>query len=262
MPKGCLAAEPVTVVIRNDDVCALSQPKWERRLLAVFRQAGVPLSVGFVPAIAADTRYRPGVKRHPLSERPEIVSLYRKAIDEGWVDVLQHGYDHQQNAAHAGKPPAESSEFVGLPLARQREDIARGRLLLEQALGVRPVIFIPPWNRGDENTVKALQQLGFTGLSDTRLWLLDGPRPKPLSGRMIYFRQLEETLMDWFRQGRCRGKLPAETVVVLYHSWSDYGPEGPDRLAGYLHLLQHSGVKVRTLGEVLAAQSATVSSNR
>ncbi len=250
-PAACLSAEPVQVVIRNDDICALSQVDWERKLLAVFRQYHVPLSVGVVPAIAGDTRYRPEVDRHPLDENPEIVQLYRQAAREGWVDIQQHGYDHQQNPAHAGLPPARSSEFIGLPLEVQKARIARGRALIEQQMGTLPRIFIPPWNNGDANTEQALIMLGFAGLSDTRLWLLAESGKKPLPSRMIYFDQLDATLRQWEQKGQCKGELPAETVVVLYHSWEDYHPEGPGRLAGYLRRLRESGVKLTTLSAIL-----------
>ncbi len=250
-PAACLASEPVQVVIRNDDICALSQVDWERKLLAVFRAEQIPLSVGVIPAIAADTRYKPEAKRHPLGEDDAIVRLYAQAAQEGWVDLLQHGYDHQQNASHAGMAPAKSSEFSALPLAEQQARIQRGRQLLQQAFGVTAQVFVPPWNNADGHTDLALENLGFQGLSDTRLWRFSATGKQPIPSRMIYFDQLDETLEQWYRQGQCQGRLPPETVVILYHSWEDYNDEGPKRLQGYLQRLKDSGVKITTISQAL-----------
>ena len=259
IPEGCLSAEPVRVVIRNDDVCALSQPEWEDRILAEFRHAGVPISVAMVPAIAADTRYRPEARRHPLWENRHIVALYRQALDEGWIDIVQHGLDHQQNRQHAGLPPAEASEFTGLPLEEQRQRILKGQRWIERAMGVKPVIFVPPWNNADVNTLNALTQAKFTGLSDTGLVRISGRHRERLPARMVDFDQLPTVLRQWAERGKCAGRLPRETVVVLYHSWSDYDPQGPQRLRERLALLKRSGVQVATLSQVLLEKAPSES---
>ncbi len=251
IPAGCLANEPVRVIIRNDDICALSQVEWEKKLLAVFKEQQVPLSVGVIPAIAADTRYRPEAMRHPLRRNAAIAQLYGQAAGEGWVDLLQHGYDHQQNAAHAGLPPADSSEFTGLPLPVQQARILQGRQLLKQVFGKEMQVFIPPWNNADDHTDQALKALGFQGLSDTRLWRITPDGKQALRSRMIYFEQLDEVLERWYRNGKCLGKLPPETVVILYHSWEDYNDQGPARLKRRLQRLKDSGVRMTTISSVL-----------
>ena len=39
---------------------------------------------------------------------------------------------------------------------------------MAQALGVTPTTFVPPWNKGDENTLKAAKALVFTLYSTTQ----------------------------------------------------------------------------------------------
>ena len=57
------------------------------------------------------------------------------------------------------------SEFYGRPYAVQYDTIKKGRDDIKQAFGVVPTTFIPPFDKSDNNTLKAAKALGFTEYS-------------------------------------------------------------------------------------------------
>lgn len=59
----------------------------------------------------------------------------------------------------AGTP---NSEFAGRPYTDQYNVIKQGRDDIKEAFGVTPTTFVPPWNEGDDNTLKAASTLGFS----------------------------------------------------------------------------------------------------
>jgi peptidoglycan/xylan/chitin deacetylase (PgdA/CDA1 family) len=80
-----------------------------------------------------------------------FLKSYFKAVGTAYVG--QHGYSHLDNG--------DDSEFYGLPYETQYERILKGRLILENAFGQRPVVFVPPFDKADRTTTRALKDLGF-----------------------------------------------------------------------------------------------------
>ncbi|MGV6852777.1 MAG: DUF2334 domain-containing protein [bacterium] len=251
MPQACLEKEPVTIVIRNDDVCSLSDPVWEKKITDLFVDRGIPHTVGFIPYMATGTRYDPDTVLHPITEKPAILDLYLPLIEQGIVDVAQHGTTHQNNKFHAGdQSPAQSSEFAGLTVIEQKDRLGKGKALLEKVFKQPMKIFIPPWNNLDQQTIMALRQLRFNAVSDTHLYRTDGLKIGMPDSRMIHFSALTETLDELAEQGQCRGELTPQTIVVLYHSWGDYSDAGVARVSKVLDVIKHSGVHAGTLSDV------------
>ncbi len=75
------------------------------------------------------------------------------------TSIAQRGYDYQDNG--------RGSEFAGLSYSAQLDKIKTGREILEKAFSQRITTFIPPFNSGDENTIKALAKLNYTVYSST-----------------------------------------------------------------------------------------------
>ena len=251
----CLASEPITIVLRNDDVSVFSDPQKERRLLNLFAAHQIPQSAGFIPQRTTTGRvdYYPDAGYQDLDDRGEIVELYKSFIKTGLIDPVQHGLAHQSNFLHAGKDltPSELSEFSGLPLEVQREKLQTGKDILERVLEQPINVFIPPWNNLDDNTIAALQQLGFTGISDHALYAPDLSKTKiPFAQPTKPLDQLPKLLQEWQRNGKCQGSLDPEIHVFLYHSWAEYGDEGFLRMSSLLGQIQESGVKTSTLSNV------------
>lgn len=122
----------------------------------------------------------------PLAASPAFCARLRGWSDQG-VEMLLHGWNHRDDAAHAGRADAfrarhmtaGEGEFLGLDYAEARSRLLRGRSLLEDILG-RPVtgFVAPAWLYGD-GARAALADLGFRVAEDHfRAW-------NPATGRML-----------------------------------------------------------------------------
>jgi peptidoglycan/xylan/chitin deacetylase (PgdA/CDA1 family) len=89
----------------------------------------------------------------------EKADILRKASASGTLDIALHGYSHQTTRAD------EMMEFSGVGYQTQLEKIAAGRKFLEEITGAPISSFVPPWNRYDKGTLRALQDHGFSTLS-------------------------------------------------------------------------------------------------
>ena len=230
-------APPVYVLVRNDDLCALSDAAHERRVLELFARHGVPMTVAVIPRLVEDPHRAVGGVCHPLEENPEIVALLREAHARGRVEIALHGDTHQTNRLRPGCADVEPcamdyagsdrlwspdrpvsphgfSEFHGLSPAEQREKITRGHAHLERVLGFRPATFIFPWNSWDANSISALQQQGFR-------WVPSENDEFPLAGIDV----IGGCVWDWevYERYRWFDELLACGLPVLahfgIHSW-------------------------------------------
>jgi hypothetical protein len=114
------------------------------RLLAVQREAAVPLALAAVPA-----RVTP--------------AFAQRLAGEVGLDVLQHGYAHVNHA-----PPTEKKVELGphRPAMVVLGELGTGWLALERLLGSRALpVLVPPWNRIALGLVPTLPEIGFRGLS-------------------------------------------------------------------------------------------------
>ena len=152
-----------------------------------------------------------------------------------------------------GAPAGLYSEFWGRPYADQYASIKQGRDDIEQAFGVTPTTFIPPWNKGDNNTLKAAHALGFTlystAVSDFNV------REASLQGIMV---QGESTgILGWNNDTAWQTGMQSLTrstdaalnnmtagqdFVVGYHFWAFEKPDGsvdPVRVALFKQYIDH-----------------------
>jgi peptidoglycan/xylan/chitin deacetylase (PgdA/CDA1 family) len=152
-------------VFRNDDPSAISNLEHEREIFAIFERHGVPQTIGVIPAESLTNVHDPlGRGERTLLQSPEHASFLRDYAKRSGSEIALHGYTHRTNRySKPGKK--EYFEFRGLPLAEQEQMISAGTEILEKALGVRPVTFIAPWNRLDENTVLACARNGYKVIS-------------------------------------------------------------------------------------------------
>ena len=138
----------ITVFFRDDDFGRLTDPL--RGVVDLLLEEEVPCNYQVVPAQldAESARYA----RAMQSSHPGLFFLN------------QHGYRHEQEVSGEHR----WSEFDGgRPYAEQLADLTTGRRLLEDQLGdgFDGRIFTPPCHKYDDNTLIALQELGFTILS-------------------------------------------------------------------------------------------------
>jgi len=147
----------IKIIFRYDDFSSHSPTELEVKIIEIFRKIQSPITLGVTPFAVAD-QHDP----NPQKERPlptEKVSLLKEALNTGLIEIALHGYSHQTISA------VKPSEFYGLDFAIQLEKLSQGKTCLEDFLGVYVETFLPPWNSYDENTLLALEKLGFTLIS-------------------------------------------------------------------------------------------------
>lgn len=127
---------------RDDDAADASAAL--DRLLALHRQASVPLALAVVPAHATQ-------------------ALAVRLGAEPGVDLLQHGYAHLNHAT-----PGEKKIELGAhrPAMVVLGELGTGWLALERLFDRRArAVLVPPWNRIAPALVPTLPEIGFHGLS-------------------------------------------------------------------------------------------------
>jgi len=149
----------ISVIFRLDDYSATSNTAAERQIIAAFASINKPFTVGVIPF--RDTNNTGQLV--PLSG--EKSDLLKEGVNSGIIDLALHGYSHQQVSSET------QSEFATMPLDQQIQRISSAKKVIEEVSGQRVATFIPPWNTYDENTVIALEKLGFRTLSAGRTGL-------------------------------------------------------------------------------------------
>ncbi len=155
----------IIVVFRNDDPSAISDLEHERRVCAMFEEFGVPQTIGVIPNVALGEHRDPnGRGERSLETHPEMVALLRRHREAVGSEIALHGYTHRTSPLSI---PArrEYFEFRDEDSFVQGRKLARGLEIIEKSLGVRPLTFIPPWNRLDRGTIAACGQNGLSIVS-------------------------------------------------------------------------------------------------
>ncbi len=149
---------PIVVVFRYDDYSASrgeadrAKDELELRLLELFGEQGVPLTLGVVPLLGG---------RWALGDDATKLGALREAVGLGRVEAALHGYTHEALT----KVGSRDSEFAGRLREEQLDRLRKGRALLEGLLAAPVESFIPPWNAADAATGEALVEAGFSVIS-------------------------------------------------------------------------------------------------
>ena len=169
-------------VFRDDDIAPFGELAALQALNQVHIDKNVPVTLGIV---AHPDPY----SGNELFADTDTLSYLQTLVTNPLFEFAQHGYTHiddTQSTVGAITPPksitgaspyrmtgtapyqerlfgaSALSEFSGRSYTTQYNTIQQGRQDIIQALGVTPKTFIPPWNDGDENTLRACTALGFT----------------------------------------------------------------------------------------------------
>lgn len=153
------------IAVRLDDITP--DMDWERffRFKALLDRYQVKPLIGVVP----DNR-DPNLVKKPgpgtECQAPDDFWGYIKELErQGWV-IAMHGCHHAYATDKGGMFPLNNfSEFAGLSFGRQRELLAEGKRILAQK-GIETELFMAPAHSYDKNTLKALKETGFRGLTD------------------------------------------------------------------------------------------------
>jgi len=139
----------IAVILRYDDYSKISPTELETKILDVLKSKNISCTFGVIPYLKSINNALPQAK----------ADILRKAIKTGTVEVALHGFDHLWGR------DGVSGEFEGLSYNRQVEKIEKGRGFLQRILDAKITTFIPPFNRYDQNTIRALEKLQFICIS-------------------------------------------------------------------------------------------------
>lgn len=139
----------IDLFFRDDDV-ADDEPALQR-LLDVFIQGRTPVNLAVIPG--------------RLTEAAAAMLRERLRIHAHLIEINQHGWMHLNH-----EPAGRKCEFGPTrTFADQLADLERGRRKLTEAFGAEfSAVFVPPWNRCTEATLRAIDQLEFQALSQLR----------------------------------------------------------------------------------------------
>ena len=147
----------VKIVLRFDDYSSVSDTAVESSLIGLLRKHNVPCTFAVIPAVTGGDYHNPApIDSIPLTATK--AAILRTGIESGLIEVAQHGLTHQTVAERSQKT---ISEFAGVPLDSQRRRIIEGKRILEQQLGRKIEVFVPPWEHYDESTLVAVADAGF-----------------------------------------------------------------------------------------------------
>ncbi len=227
------------VVFRDDDIAPNAKFAELEALNQVHIDKNVPVTLGIIPHQNASAG-------NQLLTDTQFLNYMRSIASNHLFQFAQHGYTHQNIAPSLRGP----SEFYGRPYAAQYDAIKQGRDDITQALGVTPTSFLPPFDKSDNNTLKAAQALGFaeycTAFADVNMnqGYRDGIKIDTIS--LVLGNEslpsMESATAQWLNDPHS-----IDTFIVLYHPADFSGPDGTvnaakvKMLADYIDYLEGTG---------------------
>lgn len=140
------------VIFRNDDIQPWYETETMRSVDRVFIEEDVPVTLGVIPNPGGDL---------PLTD-DEATCEYLGSLQSnhpGQFEMALHGYTHQSETGFY-----DGSEFGGLPLDEQSERLIEGDRILGECVEPSQT-FVPPMNTYDDETVRAVEESGYTTIS-------------------------------------------------------------------------------------------------
>lgn len=141
---GVLRIFAVKVVFRFDDP-TLSADSVTMRVLHMFNEKEVPLTIAMIPCDSAELPYN------------VTDSVYLNELQKPNIEIALHGYNHANINQHG--------EFGRLDIVETNRRIKLGKEILESQLGKEIVTFIPPFNAINEYVPQVMLQNGIYILS-------------------------------------------------------------------------------------------------
>lgn len=242
--RSKMGTRRIIAVFRNDDPSALMDLEHERRIFELFEHYGVPQTLAVIPRVTRGRMRDP----QPCGEAPLLpdspaTRFLLAHIHRTGAEIALHGLTHR---THARSQPArrEFFEFRQLSAEEQLNRLQQGIEILQQALGAKPVTFVPPWNRLDDNTISACAQVGLRIVSA-------GPHTK-VSDDMIAF-GCNTSIAD-FAAMFARAKAGKELTFlhVLFHSRTVVTDDERNKLEECLRLVtQDSECQAMTIAQAV-----------
>ena len=208
----------ITVVFRYDDISEISNTSLENDLISTFQNNNIAFTVAVIPFVFNGYQGDPSQEQADAENIPlglEKFELLNSAVQDGRVEVTMHGYSHQTIPAEGGH-----REFEGLDYASQYKKISAGVEYLNDRLDIPVNTFVPPWNRYDTNTLRALEELGFTVISANQSGVPMGSSPLSFLPSTCELNDLQKTVVD-----ARKSVDPHPVIMVLFHQFDILGNE-------------------------------------
>ncbi len=207
----CAQADKQTIIFfRYDDISGRSSTILEQKLIDLFRRHHFSFTVAVIPFVCDGDYHDPG-KQGNIALSPRTVEMLRDAVKNGTVNVAMHGYSHQSMRKRKDGP---YTEFSGVDYKSQEMKIIKGKRMLEEALQMNITMFVPPFNSYDLNTIRILENQGFTLLSANRFGVTkeySSLRYLPITCELDEIREAVESA------GRAR--IPQSAIGVMFHEF-------------------------------------------
>lgn len=251
------------VIFRNDDIEPGHRDDLRRTVDRIFVEEGVPLTNAVIPtmdgeSIANNETFCEELREH-RRDHPNL------------VEYSLHGYLHEPTT-HTfadGKDDFEegvTTEFGGLPFAKQVERISNGSHAMSECLGTRPRSFVPPYGTYDDTTLRALstENLGIVSGSG---WFVDAyydeTGPFETDG-MLHVPADQGFVQDWdtlefHDQHYLREQFDAayedgSLYVQILHYWTFDSEERRETLRSFIGYVKgHEGVLFMTVEQFAEA---------
>lgn len=183
------------IAVRMDDITP--DMNWEnfRFFQDLFEEAGITPLLGIVPEC----------RDEGLSCGAPCENFYEemRALQQKGYCLAMHGCYHVYSTKKSGMFPLNNfSEFAGVSYTEQKKMLAAGKEKLERN-GITTDIFMAPAHSYDNNTLKALKELGFAKMTDGF-----GKRPYHYKGMDFY--------PISFRLNRSLKRKDGYTTMVLH----------------------------------------------
>lgn len=163
-------------ILRDDDTCYFTKPEHLEKAFGHIWDT-VPVSLAVIPFVGKglpsilDQDTIESGELFPIGDNAELVTFLKKQIQKGHVEIMLHGYSHED----VGK----RYEFEAAD--NLKEKVAKGKSYLEELFGVEITTFVPPHNAMSPEGLKAVQEnnlnlygiphyRNFARLKDIKYW--------------------------------------------------------------------------------------------
>lgn len=242
---SCQGVGTIPIAFRYDDFSSKSDTQLEQQIFALFERYGIPCTVAVIPDVC-EGAFEDATSQNFLPLSNDKATMLRDGVAAGTLEVAQHGLTHQAQTTDG----TTRSEFRGLSYDQQSQRIASGKAMLEQAVGQTVKVFVPPWDTYDDNTVRALGDLGFACLS------ADAKGVKPEGAKLVFVAETSDLDTIQLTVNGKRIGYDGVPVVVLFHEY-DFQESNPtakmnlERFEQMLSWVKHQSIlRTRTVGQI------------
>jgi hypothetical protein len=159
MPERSLPSHlKIAFAIRDDDISYFTQPRMIDQLYRETWRLGFKVSLGVIPNIKATPSNSPlppeGINKcYSISDNTKLVNYLKEKIDQGKVDIIQHGYTHSNID---GEP-----EFAIKNFELVDEWLRKGNRLLRETFGRDVTVFAAPHDRISSEAWRSIARNGM-----------------------------------------------------------------------------------------------------